>query len=294
VLLLCARPVSAQQRDLWDDYDGPRRIEIALSGGLFLSSAWSDRVFLESFSALGITNRQVLLRGFSMAPDFGGAAAFTYWKGRYGFRVQAGFAHSCATTGSDCDDRRIPPFDESIAEVEMNQYTYGVQGIIGLTEYTPDQQFRPYVLLGAGGVTFDLDEPLSALLPGTITTTGPVRLDDDGVIVIVDDPTTLLISTSEAGITSKFAFNLGIGTDLRAPIGSGAFGFRFEVSDQIAQSPFSVRVARLDGGFFSPWGCNVQCDEIAEVEFNDRFVHNWRLSAGIFFEFGVKGYNSRH
>ena len=298
-LMLSALPVTAQQRDPWGEYDGPRRIEIALSGGLFLSTAWSDQVFLESFSALGVTNRQQLLRGFSMAPGFGGAAAVTYWKGRYGFRVQAGFAQSCATTGSRCDeddDVLIPPFDElPIAEVEMNQYSYGVQGIVGLTEYSPNQQFRPYVILGAGGVTYDLDRPLSGLLPGPLTTTGPVRIDDHGETIIVADPTTLVFSINEGGITSKFALNWGIGSDLRAPIGSGAFGLRFEVSDQIAQAPLSLRVARIDGGSFTPWGCIDECNGIEEIEFNNRFVHNWRLSAAIFVEFGVKGYKaSRH
>jgi hypothetical protein len=287
-LLLSALPVAAQQRDLWGEYDGPRRVEIALSGGWFLSTAWSDRVFLESFNGLGITNRQLLLRGFSMDPEFGGAAAVTYWKGRYGFRVQAGFVHSCADVGGGCGDVLIPPIDElPIGEVEMNQYSYGVQGIIGLTEYSPKQQIRPYVLLGAGGVTFDLDQPLSALFPGPITTTGPVRIDDDNVIFVVTDPTTLVFSISDVSVASSFALNLGMGTDLRAPLGSGAFGFRFEILDQIAKSPLSLRVARLDGGFFTPWGCGFDCDGISEIEFNDRFVHNWRLSAAVFVEFGV-------
>src|SRR5262245_5469147 len=289
-LLLSALPAAAQQRDLWGEYDGPRRVELAVGGGLFLSSAWSDRVFLESFSVVGITNRQLLLRGFSMSPEFGGAGSFTYWKGRYGFRVQAGFVHGCANTGGDCDhDVVVPPFDDlPIADVEMNQYSYGVQGIIGLTEFTPKQQVRPYVLLGAGGVTFDLDQPLSALFPGPLTTTGPVRIDDSNVIFVVTDPTTLVFSVSDVSVTSSFALNLGIGTDLRAPLGSGAFGFRFEFLDQIAKSPLSLRVARLDGGFFTPWGCSVQCDGIDVIEFNDRFVHNWRLSAAVFAEFGVK------
>ncbi|MGH7471695.1 MAG: hypothetical protein ACRENP_27395 [Longimicrobiales bacterium] len=290
-LLLGALPATAQQRDLWEDYDGPRRIEFAAGAGLFLTTGWSDRVFLESFSALGVTNRQLLLRGFSMAPEFGGAASVTYWKGRYGFRVQAGFVQSCVTTSSHCDDVLFPPFDElPIVETEMHQYTYGVQGIVGLTEYSPNQSIRPYVIVGAGGVTYDVDQPLSALLPGPLTTTGPVRIDDNKETVIVADPTTLLFSVSEGSVTSKFAFNLGIGTDLRAPIGSGAFGFRFEASDQIAKAPLSLRVVRLDGGFFTPWGCTVQCDGVEEIEFNDRFVHSWRLSASIFVEFGVKGY----
>jgi hypothetical protein len=288
-LLLSALPVTAQQRDLWGEYDGPRRVEFAVGGGLFLSSAWSDRVFLESFSVVGITNRQLLLRGFSMSPEFGGSGSFTYWKGRYGFRVQAGFVHGCATTGGgDCDDVVLPPFDDlPIADVEMNQYSYGVQGIIGLTEYSPTQQIRPYVLLGAGGVTFDLDQPLSALFPGPLTTTEPVRINDDNLIFVVADPTTLVFSVSDVSVASSFALNLGIGTDLRAPLGSGAFGFRFEFLDQIAKSPLSLRVARLDGGFFTPWGCGFDCDGISEIEFNDRFVHNWRLSAAVFVEFGV-------
>src|SRR5262249_30005432 len=137
MLLLSALPVGAQDRDLFQEYDGPRRVELAFGGGLFLSSAWSDQVFIESFSGISVTNREQLLRGFSMAPAFGFTGSFTYWKGRYGFRVVGGYAHSCASTSSRCDDVPIQTVDGTrIVDVDMNQFTYGVQGIVGFMEYT--------------------------------------------------------------------------------------------------------------------------------------------------------------
>lgn len=286
-LLLSTAPATAQQGDLWEEYEGPRRLDLSVSGGAFLSTDWSNLVFLESLGALGQSQQQVLLRQLHAPPEFGGTASVTYWKGRYGFRVQAGFVSGCVTTGNSCDGTSTP--DQSImppglerTEIEMNQWTYGVQGIIGLREFTPGQTFRPYLVVGAGGVTYDLDEPLSTVLPGPIESTEPAVIGNGDETVVITDPSTFLFSMDEVGLATKFALNLGIGTDLRIPIGPGGIGLRLELADNINQSPLELRVARIDGGFFSH-----EFDGIDEVEFERRAVHNWRLSAGLLFEFGL-------
>ncbi len=298
-LLLSAAPGNAQQRD-WMEYDGPRRLELAVTAGLFLSTDWSDLVLLESFNPDGSTQRQVLLREFAMAPDFGGSASVTYWRGRHGFRVHVGYVHSCATARGECigtslplqstiigDTVAFPAFPRT--EIEMNTWVYGVQGIVGLIEYSRDQWFRPYLILGAGGVTYDLDFPLSVVLPGPITSTGPTRLNTADETVFLDDPTTFLIATDEVGLENMFGFNVGIGTDLRIPIGTGGFSIRLELSDHITGSPLDLRVARLDGGVFR-LDRDILLDRgIDEIRFDGRSVHNWRLSAGIAIEFGLNG-----
>jgi hypothetical protein len=280
LLLLAAKPAAAQ-RDLWTEYDGPRRFELAAGASVFLSTDWSDLILLESLGPDG-THRQVLLREFAMAPEFGGHASVTYWKGRHGFRVHAGYVQSCLATGDRCEGSRtpvqtgLPP-----TEIAMDTYIYGVQGIVGLIEHSPGQWFRPYLIVGAGGVTYDLDQPLSVVLPGPLTSTGPVRVDREGeTLVFADDPGTFLLSMDEVSLETRVAVNLGIGTDFRIPVGPGGLTLRLELSDHINQTPLSLRLARLDDGLFD--------DGIDEVEFNGRAVHNWKVSAGLALEFGLR------
>lgn len=280
LLLFAANPAAAQ-RDLWTEYDGPRRFEVAAGGSVFLSTDWSDLILLESFGPGG-THRQVLLREFAMAPEFGGHGSVTYWKGRYGFRVQGGFVRSCLATGNRCDGSTTP-VQTGLAptEIQMDTWVYGVQGIVGLIEHTRGQWFRPYLIVGGGGVTYDLDQPLSVVLPGPLSSTGPVRFDNGGeTVVFAGDPGTFLLSMDEVSLETRFAVNLGVGTDFRLPVGPGGLALRLELSDHITQTPLSLRVARLDGGFFD--------HGIDEVEFNSRAVHNWKVSAGLAFEFGLR------
>lgn len=282
-LLLSTAPATAQQGDLWEEYEGPRRLEISVSGGVFLSTDWSNLVFLEAVGAVGQAQQQVLLRQLRAPPEFGGSASVTYWKGRYGFRVHGGFVSSCVTTGNGCNGTSTPEQTTlERTEIGMNQWTYGVQGVIGLREFTPEQVFRPYLVFGAGGVTYDLDEPLSTVLPGPIERTEPTVIGNGDQTVVITDPSTFLFSMDEVGLATQFALNLGVGTDFRIPIGPGGLGLRLELSDNINQSPLTLRVARIDGGFFSH-----EFDGIDEIEFDRRSVHNWRLSAGLLFEFGL-------
>lgn len=285
-LLLGALPAAAQQRDLWIEYDGPRRLEIAVGGGMYLSTDWSDLVFLESVSREGGVQRQVLLRELAMAPEFGANAAVTYWRGRYGFRVHAGFARSCLTNASRCDERAATgPNGLGPVDIDMDAWSYGVQGVVGLIEHTQAQWFRPYLVVGAGGVTYDLERPLSTLLPTPITSTGPAQIGSGSTrLHVPDDPLTFLIASDEVGLETKFALNLGVGTDFRIPVGPGGVSLRLELADMISQSPVALRVVHVDGTPF-------RARSLDEVEFNGRTVHNWRLSAGIAFEFGLRGYS---
>ncbi|MGH7444131.1 MAG: hypothetical protein ACREKM_04605, partial [Longimicrobiales bacterium] len=74
------------------EYDGPRRLELSATAGYALSTEWSDLIALQVADAQGRLHRQVLLRSVAVAPGAGGAAAVTYWRGRHGFRVLAGFS----------------------------------------------------------------------------------------------------------------------------------------------------------------------------------------------------------
>lgn len=287
-LMLAVTPAAAQPGDLWNA--GPRSVDISVTGGLFVSTDWSQNVFLESFQSSGVTQRQTLLRGFSVAPGFGATAAVTYWEGRHGFRVYAGFTGTCVTTGNDCDDVVLLP-DEVFPRraPDMNQYTYGFQGIVGLVDWSRDQWWRPYFIVGAGGVTYDIDDDFALLLPGPITVSDPGVINGIDRIAVVDDPGTFLFAIDQVGIETKFAVNLGIGFDLRAPMRDRGIGFRFEASDQITQTPLSLTVTRLDGGVIDGHCCGFRND-ISQVDINQRSVHNWRLSGGVLFEFGISRY----
>jgi hypothetical protein len=296
-LLLFASPAIAQQRDLWVEYDGPRRIEVAVTGGAFMSSDWSDLVVLETLNFNGAIQRQVLLRDFSMRPEFGGTASITYWRGRHGFRVFGGFVESCLSTFNDDCDETVTPTQIGLpaTEIEMNTFVYGVQGIVGLTEYSRNQWFRPYLVVGGGGITYDLDRPLSTVLPGPITSIGPATIINADQTIVVGQPTTLLLSIDEVSFETQFALNLGVGIDLRAPVGPGGLVIRLEASDQITRSPLGLRVVSLDNDDFNGCviaGCFRNDAGFDEVDFDSRVVHNWRLSAGLAFEFGIGGPNT--
>ena len=87
------------------------------------------------------------------------------------------------------------------------------------------------------------------------------------MIVSRDNPETLLIAIDELGVETRFALNLGVGTDLRIPLGPASIGLRLEVSDNMHRSPVDIQVAEVEGGGSS------------HVDFG--YVHNLRAAAGL-------------
>jgi hypothetical protein len=83
----------------------------------------------------------------------------------------------------------------------------------------------------------------------------------------------LLISVDELGIETKFALNVGIGTDFRIPAGSSSFGLRLEIGDNMHASPLNFDVTSLE-----------RRGRDARVGFS--LVHNLRAAAGVVVQFG--------
>lgn len=296
-LLLPASPVAAQtavppdttrfDREWGREYSGPQRLELSVSGGYGLSTDWSNRVALQLFDPQGGAHQQVLLRNVAVAPGAGVGGAVTYWRGRYGFRVGGGYMRSCLTTAARCvNGEEAPPAGDAalaVAEVPMDVWRYGVEGVIGLLNWEQSRVWRPYLLVGAGGVTYDAGRDALPLVAGSFETILPPTSAPGGV-VITDGHTMLLVSTSELGLEHVFGVTIGVGMDTRIPVGIGGVGLRLELVDQITSSPFSVRVERLDSG-----GRRFAGRGREETVFRSGAVHNWRLTAGVILEFGLPG-----
>jgi hypothetical protein len=281
ILLLAAAPVAAQQPDPFKAYDGPRRLEFSAGVGYFWSSDWSNLVLFESFGATGDEARRVLVPGLTSAPGAGGQAAITYWKGRLGFRLFGAYSESCVTSATRCGSNRAAPTGGGIpaispVEVSLKTYSYGAEGVVGLMEYSEGQWFRPYLLVGGGGVTFDPAETVPRFLAasGTASPAGTLT---------VAGPTQYSFTVDQAGLESRFAVNVGIGTDFRLPVGPGGLSVRAEVSDQMSQSPLGLRLTRVNDG-----GANIRSDQFQQVDLGVGAVHNIRATVGLAIEFGVK------
>jgi hypothetical protein len=294
-LLVAAAPATAQLdtfERMWPgEYDGPRRLEFSVAAGYAFSTDWSERVALQVFDPHGGVHQQVLLRNVSVAPGAGGAAAVTYWRGRHGFRVSAGYSSSCLTTSSRCANGEAPPAGDAalaVAEVPLDVWRYGIAGIVGLRNWEESRFWRPYLVVGAGGVTYDPDADALPLVSGSFETVVP-RAGTPGGVVITDGHTSFLVATSELGLEHVFGLTLGVGMDLRMPVGIGGVGLRLEVADQMTSSPFSVRVARLDsdGRRYPGYAGN-------DVVFRSNVIHNLRLTAGIMLELGLNGPREEH
>src|SRR5690606_10255814 len=238
-----------------------------------LSTDWSDMVALHVADPQGGLHRQVLLRSVSVAPGAGGGAALTYWKGRYGFRVTGGYSRSCLTTAPRCVDGTAPPPANgtalAVAEVPMDVWRYGVEGIIGLRNWSSSRIFRPYAVLGIGGVAYDPEDDALPLFPGTFETV--VQAGAPGTVVISNGTETFLLATDELGFENVLGLTLGIGMDLRVPVGIGGMSVRVELADQMTRSPFAVRLSRFEDGGRSRFD-----DGRDEIVFRPELIHNLR------------------
>jgi len=283
LLLLVSSPLFAQQRDPFKPYDGPRRLELAVTAGYFWSSDWSNLVMFESLGVVGDEARRVLMPSLAAGPGAGGQASIGYWKGRLGFRLQAAYNESCLTSEPRCGSNRPAPDAGgspalSPEEVSLKTYSYGVQGIVGMTEYSESQWFRPYFLVGMGGVTYEPSEAVPRFLAGQL-----VRPAGGIETVVTGSPGQYTFSVDQAGLETRFSLALGLGTDLRLPVGPGGLSVRLEVADYISQSPLGVRLTRLTSGSLVDVN-----NPIEQVNLGVGAVHNLRGQIGLAIEFGVK------
>jgi hypothetical protein len=277
VLLLSASPLVAQ-RDMFRPYDGPRRLELSASAGYFWSSDWSNLILFESLGLVGDEARRVLLPPLAAAPGAGAQAAITYWKGRLGFRVHGGYAESCITSEPRCGDGRPAPVaGQSNAltpvEVSLKTYSYGVQGVVAMGEYEEPQFFRPYFVVGGGGVTYDPAQSVPRFL--TAAPQGPGGVET----VATSGPGQYTFNVSQAGLETRFAVSIGAGADFRLPVGSGGLNLRLEVSDHISQSPLGLQLTRVNSG-----GVRGGRDPFQTIDLSAGAVHNLRANIGLAIE----------
>jgi hypothetical protein len=269
--LLVPAPVLAQA-DLSAIYPGPKRLDVSVAGGLRMSTDWSDLVLLGAVSPASGALEQVLTRELVVRPGTVFDAVATYWEGRYGFRTHVGFAESCLTTGTTCADaagRATAP-----GSVDLNAWTYDIGGSIGLVEYRQGTWVWPYVLVGVGGVTYDLERTVGP--PLTFVDRSPPRTPDGRLVVSGDAADQVLIAIDELNFETKFALNVGVGTDVRVPLGPASVGIRLEVSDHIHRSPLDVIVLPVDRSRRGGGGTRL----------DPGYVHNFRVAGGLVLQFG--------
>lgn len=275
--LLIPSPLTAQDwSQPWaDPQDRPGRVDVGASLGFLAPTDWSDLVLLGSISSASGVLEQILVRDLRVEPDkeFGGAV--TYWKGRYGFRVQGGFSSSSVAIGGPLP-AASGGLNEGAVSVDVDTWLYDLGGAIGFVEYEPRLWVWPYAFVGIGGVTYDLARRVSPPL-ATFIERGPPRSDGRRDVVIVDDNSReFLLAIDELDTETVFALNFGVGTDFRIPLGPAGIGLRLELADHVTSSPIGLRVSNLrrSGALASDTG----------VEFGP--VHHFRASAGFVLQFG--------
>jgi hypothetical protein len=257
----------------WDDpMDRPPRVDVSASMGFVMPSNWSNLVLLGSISSGTGVFEQVLARDLRVEPDKAFGAAVTYWRARYGFRVQTDFSRSFLRIGAvPLGQSQLSISDGQPESVRIKTWMYDMRGVIGLLEYEPGRLAWPYVFFGGGGITYDLARTVSP--PLTFITQGPSRTGAADIVITRDQGRQFVLSEDELGLKTVFAGNFGVGTDFRLPLGPAGVGVRLELSDRVAQSPLRLRITEL-GGFAGE----------DRVRFD--LVHHLSATAGFVVQFG--------
>jgi hypothetical protein len=86
----------------------------------------------------------------------------------------------------------------------------------------------------------------------------------------------VLIAIEELNLETKFALNVGVGTDVRVPLGPASVGIRLEVTDHIHRSPLDVVVVPVDRSRRAGGGTSL----------DPGYVHNFRVAGGLVLQFG--------
>jgi hypothetical protein len=248
IAFLCASPGAAQQLpEPWaDPLDQPGRVDISVTGGVGAPTDWSDLVVLGTISPAFGVFEQVLVRDLRVKRDTEIGAAVTYWRGRYGFRAQAALSRSTLVVGQGPVDASRSPFaTESSLSVDLDTWSYDVRGVIGLIEYSRGAWVWPYAWFGVGGMTYQLDRAVRPPLLAFIESGRSRAVTPDELVIIEGRSREFLLSVNEVSTDSVLAFNAGIGTDVRLPLGPAGVGLRLELSDHIAPSPVSLQIGEL-------------------------------------------------
>jgi hypothetical protein len=271
-LLVSGLPAEATAQ--WDPFNPPRdpkHVDVSGSAGMRLSTDWSDLILLGSVSPVTGVFEQVLARDLVFVPGPVFDATVMYWEGRYAFRAHGGFSRRCLAVGRRCG--AIATLSgPTRGSVDVDASYYDVGGAIGLVDYRRNPWVWPYAFFGLGGVTYDIKQTVSPPLQMFIERRPPVTPQ---ITIATDRRGPLLIAINELGLETKFAVNVGLGTDFRVPLGAAGVGLRLELSDNVHESPLQIRIADVDGASDA---------DVARP--NARFVHNLRASAGVVLHFG--------
>ena len=259
-----------------DPQDRPPRVDVSATIGFLAPTDWSDLVLLGSVSSTSGVVEQVLVRDLQVDPDKELGAAVTYWRGRYGFRVQGGYSSSSVIIGGPLAGPDAAPGGDGLLSVDVDTWLYDIRGTIGFLEYAPTRWVWPYAFFGFGGITYDLERRIS---PPLLTFIEGGRAGGDAapdVVVVEDGGREFLLAVDELALETVFALNFGVGTDFRIPLGPGGLGLRLELSDHVASSPVGLRIEeiRRSGTLSSDTG----------VRFG--LVHHLRAAAGIVVQVG--------
>jgi hypothetical protein len=249
----------------WSDgRDRPPRVDVSASAGYLAPTDWSDLVLLGSVSSASGVLEQVLVRDVRVEPARSVGAAVTYWRDKYGFRVQGARSESSLAIG-----------DSEIA-VDLDTWLYDVRGAIGLIDYHPRRWVWPYVFVGVGAVTYDLARTVSPSLLTFIKEPPPGGDQRRDIRIVEGSDRQFAIAIDELQLETVFAVNFGVGTDFRIPLGPAGVGIRFEVSDHVARSPLKLQIHE-----FSRFGT-------AASDPNVRFgrVHHLRADVGLVVQLG--------
>ena len=270
ICLICAPATATAQWDPFDPPRDPKHVDISGAAGLRLSTDWSDLILLGSVSPATGALEQVLARDLVFVPGPIFDATVMYWEGRYGFRAHGGFSRRCLAVGGRCGTIQTLN-GPTRGSVDVDASYYDIGGAYGLVDYRRNPWVWPYVFAGVGAVTYNVKQNISPPLQMFVEQRPPSNPD---ITVTIDRSQPLLIAIDELGIETKFAFNFGIGTDLRVPVGAAGIGLRLELSDNIHESPLDIELAQLDA----------RRNDV--VRANGRLVHNLRASAGLVMHFG--------
>jgi len=258
-----------------DPEDRPPRVDVSVSAGFLMPTRWSDFVLFGSLTSASGALEQVLSRDVHVEPDAEFAGTATYWRGNYGFRARAGFSRSSLTIAGI---NTLMPGDQIISEttsVGMDTWLYDVGGAIGFGDYAPTRLVWPYGFIGFGGITYHLKHTIAP--PLTFIEHAPSRPDVAGnTVIVVTDDRQFLLTTNALSTETVFAFNFGIGTDFRIPLGRSGIGLRLELADHLAPSPLSLRVEELSSFGTLPSDTGVRF----------RLVHHLSATAGVVMHVG--------
>ena len=275
--LLPARALAQDWSQPWaDPEDRPARVDVSASGGFLMPTRWSDLVLLGSLSPGVGALEQVLTRDVHVKPDTAFTAAATYWRSRYGLRVQGGFSRSSVSVGATpvvTSSTSTAVASGDAASVGVDTWLYDLGAAIGFLEYEPKRSVWPYGFFGAGGITYNLKQPIAPPLGFVARApTAPAG----NTIIVAGDGRQFLLTTNELNVETVLAFNVGLGADFRVPLKGGGVAVRLEVADHLAASPLAFRIEEL-----SAFGA-VPSDAGARY----RLVHHLSATAGLVVQIG--------